>query len=256
MAVWLHVYGRNGLGKFDPEKVSQYLDIVNSLVLDETKILDSAAPIGASSMRKLYENNRKSSEAFYRAMTRQEYEDYLKAIGKPFMEIDELIKSSIIDAETKQNDNIKRFDAAYTESASKINRSKWKVEQETTESVFLVNDLNYFETRGLALCLYNDILSLSGPFEVFSKYFTFQREISYELREYYHNYFKSVLCAFKSDFMLYAHEWSGLVDEEDSEYDSNKILETVSLRMSDNRSLHYMDNMSSFCFEKLEPNRE
>ena len=104
---------------------------------------------------------------------------------------------------------------------------------------------------GLSLC--NDVLSLSGPFEVFSNYYTFQREISDELREYYHHYFKSVLCASKSDFILYAHEWSGIVDDEDIEYNSSKILEAVSLRITDNRSLHNMDDMSSFYFEELVP---
>jgi hypothetical protein len=183
-------------------------------------------------------------------MTTKEYEDYLQSIGMPNLTIDELIASFIDEAEERQTDNNKRFNKAYDEFNCKGTKSEWKIDRQTNQAVTFINNLNYFETSGISISLYNDVLSLVGPFDIFSNYYTFQNEISSQSREYYHNYFKSVLAAFKSDFILYAHEWSGMIDEEDDNLSGSKILEAVSSRISENSSLH---DMNSFYFEKLKP---
>lgn len=162
-----------------------------------------------------------------------------------------MITSFVDDAEARQKDNIERFNKAYDEFNRKVTKSEWKIARQNSQGVTFINNLNYFETSGLSVNLYNDVLSFLGPFEIFSKYFTFQKEISHQSREYYHRYFTNVLAAFKSDFILYVHEWSGMIDLEDNNLSSSKILESVNSHISDNTSLH---DMNSFYFEVLEPN--
>jgi hypothetical protein len=40
MAVWIYAFGKNGLGEYNPGKADEYLSIINSIELDEVKVLD------------------------------------------------------------------------------------------------------------------------------------------------------------------------------------------------------------------------
>ena len=160
MAVWLIVYGKNGLGQFANEVVDQYRDILRSIAVDEKKILDSIIDISGTkfSAKEYYENNRQSLDAYYSGMTTKEYEDYLQSIGMPYLTIDELIASFINQAEEKLTDDSKRFNKAYDEFNCKGTKSEWKIDRQTNRAVTFVNNLNYFEKSGLSISLYNDVI--------------------------------------------------------------------------------------------------
>ncbi len=90
--------------------------------------------------------------------------------------------------------------------------------------------------------------TISGPFDVFSKYFSFLQDISTEQRAYYHSYFKEVLKAFESDFILYAHEWSGMDDEDNQAFDYDELKESANREQNSSPTLETMDR---FYFELL-----
>ena len=244
MAVWLSVHGKNGIGEFSPERVPQYQEILNGIEMNEIKILESLVEVPQYTFLYLPD----LIEEQLRKMTEQRYRNYLESIGKPFMEIDALIASMILDLEVYQKEKTVRFNKVYKEFKNGLAKSSWIIEKQTTNYVTFLNSLNYSGTTGIRLRIDRDVLYINGPDAVFSKYHTFQKEISNESREFYHQLFKNILIAFKSDFILYAHEWSGIVDDSVDDLSTTEILNEVNSRISEKSSLH---NMSRFYFEQL-----
>lgn len=191
MAVWLYVYGKNGL-LTDINSPTNYLDILNKIHTEEIKILDS------------------------------------------------VIESKRLIPSTEEH-----FNFAYQQFKNGQVKSRWELEDDGC----LVNKLLFFDIYdGLRLNIVNDLIRITGPFSVFSVYGFFQNTISDASREYYHSYFKKILKAFQSDFILYAHEWSGLADEEDSEFNFTKLKQQANWELTGSSSIH---NMDRFYYEQL-----
>lgn len=88
-------------------------------------------------------------------------------------------------------------------------KSTWKKQAENQYR----NDVCYFgDWDGITLSIDQDIITLSGPMYIFSSYPPVQQFMAGGTRQYYHIFFKSILQAFKSDFILYAPEWYGICD--------------------------------------------
>lgn len=75
------------------------------------------------------------------------------------------------------------------------------------------NDICYFgEWDGFGFSVDQDIITLSGPMYIFGSCPPVQQFLAGGPLHDYHIYFTSILKAFKSDFILYAPEWYGIVD--------------------------------------------
>ena len=205
MAVWIYAYGKNGLLTDNNVDTKHYLNVLNSVPLDEVKILDSIMESKDPSLssRQHYTDNRENIENYFKSMTDDEYKAYLDSIKLPHIEIDKIIDHFIADGEKNELEKESHFDFAFEQFLNGRTKSKW----ELSESGLFINKLSYFDNYdGLRINLLNDLVWISGPFSVFSVYSCFQKTISIGSREYYHSYFKKILQAFKSDFILYAHE--------------------------------------------------
>lgn len=246
MAVWIYAYGKNGLiTKGDTH--TDYLNILNGIRLDEVEILDSIteARHPAYPISEYYNNNRSMIESRFKSMATEEYKAYLDSIKLPYTSIDKIVDHFISDEEKREQEKQQLFNFAYKQFNHAEAHSQW----ESTDRVSFINKLNYFDTYGgLRIVLSNDLVWITGPSSVFSIYSTFQKKISSKSRDYYHHYFKKILSAFKSDFILYAHEWSGLDDEEDKEFNFLKLKEQANWDMTSSNSIHTMDR---FYYERL-----
>ena len=247
MAVWIFAYGKNGLLNDKNIDTKYYLDVLNSIPLDEIKILDSIVesrhPV--LSIRKHYTDNRENIENYFKSMTLDKYKAYLDSINFPHIEIDKIIDHFIADEEKRKQEEESHFNFAYEQLKNGRSKSKW----ELSENSSFINKLCYFNSYdGLRLNLLNDLVWMSGPFSVFSVYSRFQETISITSREYYHSYFKKIFQAFKSDFILYAHEWAGLDDEGDEEFNLAKLKEQSDWEITSSDSIHTMDR---FYYEQL-----
>ena len=105
-----------------------------------------------------------------------------------------------------------------------------------------------FINDGLKVVLTNNLIRITGPFDIFSGYYRFQDSISKNSREYYHTLFKQICASFGSDFILYTVEGAGLDDEEDDNFDFEKLKEQADWTNRSSSSLH---NMEGFYFEAL-----
>lgn len=247
MAVWIFAYGKNGLLTDKNVETKHYLEILNSVPLDEIKILDSIVESRhpTFSIRQHYTDNRENIENHFRSMTSEEYKEYLDSINLQDIEIDKIIDHFITDEEKQEQEKELHFNFAYEQLKNGRAKSKW----ELIENSSFINKLCYFNNYdGLRINLLNDLVWISGPFSVFSVYSCFQKNISITSREYYHSYFKKILQAFKSDFILYAHEWSGLDDEEDKEFNLEKLKEQSNWEITSSDSINTMER---FYYEKL-----
>lgn len=247
MAVWIFAYGRNGFFVDNTQQSQIYLDILNRIELDEVKILDSIVEATANkfSVRKYYTANRKKLEDHFKKMPNQQYIDYLTSIGLPYIATDKIIDYFINDGEKREREEIAQFKSIYNKFKLSQIKSGWEV----TGRNILENKFNLASSNdGLSINLINDLIKISGPFSVFSVYSCFQKTISFESREYYHTYFKKICKAFKSDFILYAHEWSGLEDEEDKDYNLSKLKEQSNWDKNSSDSIHTME---TFYYENL-----
>lgn len=170
----------------------------------------------------------------------------MDSIKCPHIEKEALTDFFIADAERLDREEDERFNAAYSTIKSGSVESKWELSGENS----FVNRLHYFRDiyDGLSVSLINDLVRITGPFDIFSKYFVFLQYIPIEIREYYHNYFKKVLAAFKSEFILYAHEWSGMDDEDNKAFDFAELKESSSWEINSSDSL---DTMDKFYYESL-----
>jgi hypothetical protein len=250
MAVWIYAYGKNGLITEGNVQTKNYLDILNSIPLDEVKILDSIVESRHSTnpidwIRHHYTDNRANIENQFKSMTAGEYKAYLDSINLPFIEIDKIIDYFIADGVKREQEKESHFNFAYGQFKNGEAKSKW----ELADNGSFVNKLGYFDTYdGLRVNLLNDLIRITGPFSVFSVYSCFQKTISKTSRQYYHSYFRKIIQAFKSDFILYAHEWSGLDDEEDKEFNFTKLKEQANWDVTSSDSI---DTMDGFYYEQL-----
>lgn len=195
MAVWLLVYGNNGLGNFDTQKTLEYLDILNSVPINGNKSFESLLDI--------------KYEPPHRESLLTAYSDFQQSKTPP----------------------------------------EWKITANKNEYANFTYDLqiNKFQPQDLCVSIHNDLIFIRGLFDVFSRYFIFQREISNKSREFYHQYFKDILKAFKSDFILYTHEWAGIVYD-DEEINSKILLNNAAPQMPGAIDIHEMQNLY---FERL-----
>lgn len=247
MAVWIYAYGKNGLVAENTAGIVNYLDILNNILLDELKVLDSIAEARhpAYSIREHYNHNRKGIESRFRSMSTEEYKAHLDSIKLPYTDIDNIVDRFISDEEKREEEKKQGFTFAYEQFKHAKEKSQWK----STDQISFTNNLNYFAPHdGLRIVLLNDLVWITGPFSVFSIYSSFQKKLSAESRDYYHDYFKKILTAFKSDFVLYAHEWSGLDDEEDPGFNFVKLKEQANWNETSSNSIHTMDR---FYYERL-----
>jgi hypothetical protein len=246
MAVWIYAYGKNGLSEGKNIPIERCLDILNSILLDEVKvftsIIEANAPKG--SIRQHYNESRKDLETKFKSMSPDDYKLYLQSIRLPFIEIDRIVDYFIAEGEKIEHEREIRFSAACERAQNGEANSRW----EYIDGAFF-NRLGYFDTYdGLRVKFLNDLIWVSGPFAVFSVYSCFLNTISDSSRNYYHTYFKSILKSFNSDFILYAHEWAGLDDDNNSEFDLAKLREDDHWKSECSDSLH---SMVDYYYEQL-----
>lgn len=249
MAVWMQVFGKNGLGNYDLAKSQFYLDTLNCLTFDVSKILVSIqeSGYGQSAAREYYEGNRESILKWYKDMSLEDYEKHLQSLGKPFMTPEVLIDFWIKFGEQREADLKNQFEVAYEKAIQGV-KSLWVQKKIDSSSVLFVNSVHLSsDYYGLTISLFNDLVCMSGPMELFSKMSHFD-QMSRESSSYYHSFFKTVLFAFKSNYLLYAHEWSGLYYDDESDLTSDVLLKRV------NKSTHVppgnMHELASWFIER------
>lgn len=238
MAVWIYAYGKNNS---QVQQTDQILELLDSVPLDELKILATNCPVNYTS--KYYKENRQMLEQNYKAMGPDAYRDYLSSIQLPYIEVEKIVDHFIADQGEREKEDKRRYDTAIKE----IKAGKLKTQWQFNRGLF-VNRLGYFEQDGLMVSFRNDLIRISGPFNVSSRYFIFLQDIGKEQRAYYHSYFKKVLQAFGSDFILYAHEWSGMDDEDNDAFDYNELKESANWEQNSSSTL---ETMYRFYFESL-----
>jgi hypothetical protein len=238
MAVWIYAYGKNELETEDNVQSKYYLDILNSIDLDELKILNSIAESKYESNFVLDSDYNAGFKIFLNSMTKDEYKVYLDTMKLQFVDIGKIILYFKTEREKREKEEELYFNMANDNFKNKLVKSKL----ELIDNKSFVNKLSYFDTYyGIRLNLINDLIRIEGPFSVFSNYSTFLKSISKTSREYYHSYFSEISKAFKSDFILYAHEWSGLDDDVNKEFDFAKLKEQANWVFTSSDSLETMD---------------
>jgi hypothetical protein len=248
MAVWFLTYGANGLLNESKDNPLFCLNILNEIKLDEIKILNSEIEAKNSkpySLEEHYNKYRTRIEDYHKSMGEEKYKEYLASIHFEYIKIEDIVDKFIFDDKNRIESNMKKFNSIYQEFSSKKIKSKWIQKGRN----HFCNNLNYFEENdGIRIFLSNDLISISGPFSIFSNYGTFQDSLSKISKEYYHDYFKRLLKAFKSDFILHTHEWAGINHEED-DFCLKDLSEFIERKMDDNsRSIQLMD---SIYFERI-----
>ena len=244
MAVWLYAYGKNGRLDEDNQKI---LSILNQIGVNEIKILDCFAEITKDkpSIEKYYVENRQQIEANFHAQSDAEYKEYLNSINYPEVTRDKIVDHFIRDGLEREKSEKERFETAYTQLKKGTIKSTW----EKGENDNYINRLcNFGGNDGLRIWFLNDLVAVSGPFSIFSYYGTFLEYISSAYREYFHSLFKQIMKAFKSDFILYTHEWAGLEDEEDKDFNLEKLKEQSDWMNTSSNSIH---DMYGFYFENI-----
>jgi hypothetical protein len=245
-------YGRNGLGVFDPEKKALYANILRSVDLGGRHFPDSLREtLQLGNTQAYYRENREKLEDDFHRMGKQAYKNYLKSIKKPYIKIEDLIDEFIEDADLRDARKLKRLDHVYERIKTSEFQSEWIISYWNDKHMSFGNRMFFFEDWegfGLRFTMINDLIYITGPFSVFSVYSTFQEGISQEIRNYYHHTFKRIFKAFKSDFILYAHEWSGIEDEEDPDFNFKKLSEQADWKLYGSDSIHSFDR---FYYEKL-----
>ena len=205
MAIWNNAYGQNGL-LFEKQLADKdYLDILNSIPINESKVLDGVLDL-------------------------EQGRDY---------------------SYIKDSEDIKRIH----EKQSKIENAKRQFEsgvKSTWEKIsdnFFANKLCFFdEYGGVRIHIRQNIICLFGPSVVFNNNGNFQKGISADSRDYYHKYFKDILKAFKSDFILYAPEWYGILDADTETKNVSDLLALEDWRKKSSDSVQTMENIY---FEEL-----
>lgn len=166
MAIWTSIHGRNGLLGARELQDRDYLQILNTIALDEIKIL-----------REKIETVRDEHP-----MPNFRLDDYNTYTEQLFDSYERLIAGQ---------------------------KSTWRKQANNR----FRNDVCYFgDWDGLGFSIDQDMITLSGPMYIFGSSPQIQQFLTGGSLHYYHIYFKSILTAFKSDFILYAPEWYGICD--------------------------------------------
>ncbi len=205
MAIWNNAYGRNGLLPKKQLTDRDYLDILNSIPIEELKILGGLLDL---------------------------------EIGRDYSYVkDPEHLKQINDYDTKLENARKQFELGV--------KSTW----EKVSDNFFANKLCFFnEYGGVRIHVDQDIISLYGPRKIFDNNGNFQKGISAASRDYYHKYFKDILMAFKSDFILYAPEWYGISD---GDTDTKNISDLLALEDWKTKSSNSIQTMDNIYFEDL-----
>ncbi|WP_118976784.1 hypothetical protein [Taibaiella koreensis] len=247
MAVWIYAYGANGLLSENNNDNQKYIDVLNTVPLDEVTFLDSIRPRTppGEHTRKHYEEHREQLDRWLESLTAADYNAYLDSIKYPRIEKAKLVDYFIADAIRREQEDLDRFNAAYALSRDGRAKSTWEPEGER----HFINRVHEFGNRdGLRLNLINDLVRITGSSDIFSHFGTFLHDISPATKEFYHDYFKRVLRAFKSDFILYTHEWTGLDDEDNEAFDLAELKESSNWEVTSSDTIH---TMKDFYYEGL-----
>ncbi|MBS1593302.1 MAG: hypothetical protein JST90_03200 [Bacteroidetes bacterium] len=95
----------------------------------------------------------------------------------------------------------------------------------------------------------NDLIWVTGPWDIFSVYGSPQSVISPESLDFYHDSFKRIMLAFDSDFIVYGHEWSSVYGSDDNnDFNSNDLMHQIRSAGKSSDSIH---TMQDFYFEQL-----
>ncbi len=230
MAVWMNVFGKNGLGRYDQEKVADYLAILNGVDLDAVKILTSLeeAGITRSEARSRPVPDREEMLAYFTNMPAEEYSNYLASVGKQGMSPEAIADWLVESMKRIRADWLTGLNNSW-DAALKGVKPSWQLSSCDQVSASFFNCLQLTDKwEGLRVSLSTDLVCMSGPWAMFSKMSHFP-SMSRESGAYYHSLFKNILQAFKSNFLLYAHEWSGLyLDDEINILTSDELLADVS----------------------------
>ncbi|HLP51562.1 MAG TPA: hypothetical protein VK154_11800 [Chitinophagales bacterium] len=145
-------------------------------------------------------------------------------------------------------ESIKEVSGQLPEQPSQITASyKW----ELIDDSFYACRIGYNSVYdGMRMILLNDLILLYGPRDVFSLHGNFLNVISNSSREYYHSYFKQILRAFGSDFILYSHEWAGLFADDDKGFNYTMLKKESAWIGKCSDSIHTMGN---YYYEELQP---
>ena len=244
MAVWIYAYGKNGLPDRSSEEV---LLALNQIAVDERRIIDCIKDVikDRASVVTHYIKNRQQIEADFYAKSDAEYQAYLASVNFPVLSRAEIVDYLIAEELAREQREKEHFAANYAQFKSQPLQSQCEKGEHHT----YVNRLGGFrEYDGLRIWLLNDLLGLSGPAAIFAHYATFQRTISADDRTYFHELFRQIMKAFNSDFICYTHEWAGLEDEEDPDFDLEKLKAQSDWANNTSRSIH---TMSHCYFEKI-----
>lgn len=245
MAVWIYAYGRNEISTNNPDDRNiDVLNLLNAIEIDELKILEMIRP--SHFIREYYTENRSEMELRFKQMDTNDYNAYLSSIKLPKIDPDKLIDRFIADGEKREFELISRYESTCSKFKAGEIKSQWEINGENS----FINRICYFDDfyDGITVNLINDLVRVSGPSSIFSHYFYFLRELPPEHRQYYHTYFIDILKAFKSDFILYTHEWSGLDDEDNPDFDFRALKESSNWEATTSTTLETMDK---FYFEPI-----
>ena len=245
MAVWIYAYGKNGLPNRTSEEV---LLALNQIAVDGQRILDCIKDVtkDRTSVVTHYIKNRQQIEADFYAKSDAEYQEYLASVNFPALSRAEIVDYLLEEGLAREEKEREHFEATYAQFKSQTLQSQWEKGEQHT----YVNRLGSFrEYDGLRIWLLNDLVGLSGPAAIFAHYATFQRAIRSDDRTHFHELFKQIMKTFNSDFIGYTHEWSGLDDEDDPDFDLKKLQAQSDWTNNTSRSIH---TMSNFYFEKIQ----
>lgn len=200
MAIWNNAYGQNGLLSERQLADKDYLDLLNGVPINESKILGGVLDLRAD-----------------RDYSHIRDPEHLKQIH---------------DYSAKLENARKQFELGVKSTWEKISDN------------FFANKLCFFdEYGGVRIHVRADIISLLGPSLIFNNNGNFQKGISFDSRDYYHKYFKDILKAFKSDFILYAPEWYGILDGDTETKNISNLLALENWKEKSSDSVQTMDNI-------------
>lgn len=246
MAVWLHVFAHNRLSDEEDDILAKLQEIE----IDPIKILDSVRGItrNYASIKEIYEENRNTIESVILEQSEDEYKEYLAMLNHPYVEKDQLVNQWIADGVEREKKEREKFDDIYKAHCLGKGPITW---QKTENKTYYLDLQNRNVGWGdIHITCVNNLIRMVGPGALFGHYGTFQNNLPRPFKEYYHRIFKEIACMFKSDFLLYTHEWAGLEDEEDPDFNLEKLKTQSGWEKNSSDTLQ---NMESFYLEKIAP---
>ena len=244
MAVWLYAYGHNKLQITQKEEI---LSLLNQIELNEPQIFNCLIDLNCNeaSIKKYFSDHKGALEYPIKLMEDSVYSAHLNSMNLPNIDRDQYIEYLYNQRLKKAKELRNQFKTLQEQFLNKKLHSSWEYD----EKKFFSNNLGQLGSlQGFQLWLLNDLVGISGPFDVFSYYGTFQKAISKVDRENFNTLFKNIAKAFGSKFILYTHEWSGMDDEEDKTFNLTKLKKQSNWKKTSSNSIH---TMSDFYYEKL-----